>query len=229
MRTGFSVLRAASAIAVALFALSALGDEKVVGQTSGGYRFSDIVVTTPEHPESGEPDPSHARVKFYLSWASEAFPGERACTWRVYDRMGMLIGESTKTVMALQSEYESPVYNDVAVAGTPSTAQIACTPVRLDDPNGHLRVADVRISEKTQLASATLAVVFSGEWEGAGDPTPQSCTARVFGRSGGLIHEESRNVVTAEPSTTVSLQLEEAPDPLPEDPQRATVTCRSLH
>lgn len=202
---------------------------QVSGQTSGGYRFSIIDVSHPVDPQTGEADETHARVTFRLSWATPHFPGERLCTWSVYDAAGGLVGESAETVVAAQESYDQPAYNDIAVAGQPARADVSCAPARLDDPAGHFRVSDVRVTTNTVLPTAELAVVFDAEWQGAGNPTPQECTARVFGKSGGRLHEETRNLISAETVTTVSLELEDVPSTLPEDPARATVTCRPLH
>ncbi|MDQ4024643.1 MAG: hypothetical protein M3217_04000 [Actinomycetota bacterium] len=202
---------------------------QVSGQTSGGYRFSIVDVSHPLDPQTGETDTAHARVSFRLSWATPAFPGERLCTWQVYDEAGAVVGEATEAVVAAQESYDQPAYNDVAVAGEPARADVSCAPVRLDDPAGHFRVSNARVTTNTVLPTAEFAVVFDAEWQGAGTTTPQECTARLFGKSGRRLHEETGNLISADTAPTVTLQLEDVPSTLPEEPARATVTCRPLH
>ncbi len=203
---------------------------QVSGQTSsGGYRFSIVDVSHPVDPQTGEADTTHARVRFRLAWATPEFPGERLCTWRVYDAAGALVGETAETIVAAEESYDQPAYNDVAVAGDPAHADVSCAPGRLDDPAGHFRVSDARVTTNTALPTAEYAVVFDARWEGAGTPTPQECTARLYGKSGGRVHEETRNLISAETAARVSLQLEDVPSTLPEEPTRAVVTCRPLH
>lgn len=178
-------------LTASLGALAAVGSLMLVtgpatGQTGEGYELSNVRLAHVD--EEGRPlDPSIARVFYDFSWRGDAFPGERACVWRVYDAAGNEIGSVGATLTGLDPVNED-VWQDVPVSGTPHSATAICSGGRLDKVARGRYVNNV---ERVGRAGASsVAVVFGVRWEGGGDPQPQECVVTVTDNEGRVVAED---------------------------------------
>lgn len=108
---------------------------------TGGYQFSNVQVV-------GQ-DSSHVTVEYDYSWAGIDFPGWRSCVWTVSASDGTLVAQKNVDLMGLQPSYGGKLIDIPVVAGadgsSPSTAEVTCNPLRLDQGDGRYEISDVQV------------------------------------------------------------------------------------
>jgi hypothetical protein len=187
---------------------------------TGGYTFDDIHVSLqPGHPEVAE-------IRFVPGWAGEEYPGEKACTWTVYDEQGNVTGQQATGIVGMQAHYEDPVQTEIPVDGGVASARIACESERLDDGDGRFEISNVRL-RPTQRDGA-LFVEFAREWLGAGQPAPQMCYIQVLDAEHQVLIAREGGMKTSARGTSEGRFIMEMAPEMRERAATATVSCTPL-
>jgi hypothetical protein len=175
---------AAGAVALVVFLLAAAfawrafsdrGDSGVASShnyamvpSGGTYRPSNVSVEFPAEAEPGQPDPV-AAVSFDSEWSTERYPGEAACTVRLFDSNGQVVASEQSGFAHLDPSEHVTLTVPVA-DGTPVASDVDCGPGMIFTGSSYI-FDDVHIVGEQVIANVT--------WS-AGTPVgTAACAARV--------------------------------------------------
>ena len=164
--------------------------------STGGYLFKDLYFMAGGHydPTSGT---DHISLHGYFG-PEDAFPGQKICTWTVYDAGGDEIG-SARGAFTAQVRGRGTIKDTLVVTGWPHRIAIDCSGERLDNPSGHFNIWRVKPSQEDP-PSNEIVVHFRYDWVGGGKPSPQMCEISVFAGDGSLILRSENGFTAMDPS-----------------------------
>lgn len=175
-----------------LATLALIGTAGLVALTSlaqgdtPGYAISDIRVSEAKDPITDEVDQEHARLSFDYRWEGTAYPGNRRCTWTVYDGSGNVVGSRVDTLVG-QAAAANDLETLIDVSAPAARAEVSCDSQRYDDPSGRFTLSQVRVGE---VERGQLPVFFSASWQGSGQPAGQECVVTVSDSAGETIERQ---------------------------------------
>jgi hypothetical protein len=226
-RQGGRIMATAVAIGVVVgagwFGWTALrpASTTVPATDSGTYILTDFEVG----PSDGlRPPKGRATVSYQVFWSSDVYPGHHACSVRVYDSAGNLIGSLTDEIIALSEGHRGKSWVQAEGSIHGATADGSCSPERLDTPVAYA-VKDLGIDVSRLTTGTLIQVIFKAEspegLRAGADPGANACQAAIFTKEGRLIKTSNFNVMVG---TEGRVEVD-FPDYTGELPSTANVVC----
>lgn len=157
---------------------------KVVAARQDTYEISVIGFSPVED--------GRVQVTYRVSWASRHFPGQRLCTWTLYDESGTAVSNFQHNLVSGERYSTDPLRLEANVTRQPTEAKVSCGSSAID-PAGKLAIRDVKIipEDSSLLANKVLKVAWTYEWQGAGNPPFLKCQLQVEDPHGKRIYSET--------------------------------------